>query len=182
MYKYVLTDDDLKYCEKHAQLMCDGFKTYSFKNNKMQSFDVYNIGKIGELICDKYFQNLEDKNIIIVNHKPFRENYKKLNWKDDFMIRSIKNQEDIQIEVRTKGRNVDPLNHYVCCSDSISPKLIYYFVSLNKKTNIGFIVGWADWDVFRKYAYIIKKGNDNGTYINKTTEFGINIEHLNPIK
>lgn len=153
-------------------------KTYSFKNDEHQSHDVYKIGKIGELACLRYFERLRDQGKVEIVHTPFRDNYDKMNFKDDFILFSKTKNKNIQYEIRTKARNVDPLEDYECCTDCIKPNLTYIFVSVNRKTNKAFIVGWADWDVFREHATLTSKGSENNNFKHKTTEFNIKIKHL----
>jgi hypothetical protein len=78
-FEYKFSENELEYCKTHAQKMCDGFSTYSFKNDEKQSFDVYFIGKVGEFVVYKFLRKLEKENLIKIIHKPFREKYLKLN-------------------------------------------------------------------------------------------------------
>lgn len=171
-----LTKEDIEYCEQHAALMCQGAKTYSFKEGKNQSHDVYSIGKIGELAFLKYLESV-GANVI---HKPFRDDYSKFNWSDDFIIetRGVK----VQIEVRTKGRNVDPKPTYECCTDCIKPHLVYVFISYNRQTMTAFIVGKANWGVLSKNAYVSLKGSANNNFKHKVNEFNIEIKDLTPMR
>lgn len=173
MWNYVFTNTDIEFCIKHAKLMCAGFKTYSFKNDIYQSEDVYRIGKLGELLVFNYLK-AENFNVI---HTPFRGNYDKLNFKDDFQV---KNKEHIrQIEVRTKARSVNPKSNYECCLDCIKPALSYLFVSINRVNMVGHLLGWADWNCLSKWATETIKGTTNNNFTHKTTEFNIKIENLN---
>ena len=87
-----------------------------------------------------------------------------------------------QIEVRTKGRNVDPKPDYECCTDCIKPHFIYIFVSLNKKADTVSVLGVANWDNFSKHAIVTNKGSTNDNFTNKVNEFNIKIEHLTPLE
>jgi len=176
---YTLTETDKAYCIKHAQGMADGFSTYSFKNDAKQSLDVYYIGKVGEFAVFKYLKNLEKQNKLKIVHVPFRETYERLNFNDDFIIEH--NGVKQQIEVRTKGRNVDPKPEYECCSDCIKPHFLYMFVSFNRQTDTATVLGVANWDNFSKYAVVTKKGTNNDNFTNKVNEFNIKIEHLTPL-
>lgn len=180
-FKYKFSENELEYCKTHAQKMCDGFSTYSFKNDEKQSFDVYFIGKVGEFVVYKFLRKLEKENLIKIIHKPFREKYLKLNFNDDYIIELCNSGKKIQIEVRTKGRSVEPQQDYVCCTDCIKPNLNYIFVSYNKKNNIAHIVGFANWDNFKKYATVSSEGDKNLNFIHKVNEFNILIKHLNNI-
>ena len=71
---------------KHAEAMKNGFSTYSFKNDEKRSLDVYYIGKLGEFAVFKYLKNLEKQNKLKIVHVPFRANYDRLNFNDDFII------------------------------------------------------------------------------------------------
>lgn len=176
LFNYVLTETDKAYCLKHAQGMADGFSTYSFKNGVKQSLDVYYIGKVGEFAVYKYLRSLEKDNLVKIVHVPFRETYDKLNFNDDFIIehKGVKQQ----IEVRTKGRNVEPKLEYECCSDCIKPHFLYIFVSFNRKTDVATVLGVANWDNFSKHAVVTKKGSSNDNFTNKVNEFNIKIQHL----
>lgn len=172
-----LIDEDIEFCEKHAKLMCSGFKTYSFKEDKLQSEDVYFIGKVGELIFQKYLLSIKDLKII---HEPFRENYSRINKNDDFIVE--RNNNKVQIEVKTKQRSVDPDEFFECCTDSIKPNLLYVFISYNRVTKTGFVLGYADWDVFKLHGSETKKGSVNCNFKNRVNEFNIKIEHLKPFR
>ena len=164
---------------KHAEAMKNGFSTYSFKNDEKRSLDVYYIGKLGEFAVFKYLKNLEKQNKLKIVHVPFRANYDRLNFNDDFIIEH--NGVKQQIEVRTKGRNVDPKPDYECCTDCIKPHFIYIFVSLNKKADTVSVLGVANWDNFSKHAIVTNKGSTNDNFTNKVNEFNIKIEHLTPL-
>jgi hypothetical protein len=178
-YIYQLTEKDKSYCLEHAKKMCDGFQTYSFKNNITQSEDVYNIGKIGELVLYKFIKEFGNKKIIKIPHVPFRESYDKINFNDDFII-DIENKL-IQLEVKTKCRNVEPELYYECCIDCIKPHLIYIFLSYNRKTDIVSLLGFADWSNLKLHANPILKGNENVNFKHKANEFDIQIQYLNNI-
>lgn len=175
-FNYKLTEKDKEYCLFHSKKMAEGFPTYSFKNDEVQSIDVYYIGKVGEFVFYKYLRELEKKNHLKIKHVPFRENYDKLNFKDDFIIEI--NGKDLQIEVRTKGRNVDPQNDYECCTDCIKPHFTYVFLSFNKKTDDVSLLGFANWNNFRTNAEITLKGSINNNFENKVNEFNIKIKYL----
>jgi hypothetical protein len=178
-FNYTLTEADKAYCLKHAQGMADGFSTYSFKNDTKQSLDVYYIGKVGEFAVYKYLRALEKDDAIKIVHVPFREKYDKLNFNDDFIIE--KNGIRQQIEVRTKGRNVEPKLEYECCSDCIKPHFLYIFVSFNRQTDTASVLGLADWENFSKHAVVTKKGSNNDNFTNKVNEFNIKIQYLTPL-
>jgi hypothetical protein len=179
-YNYKLTSKNKEYCSAHAQKMADGFPTYSFKNDENQSLDVYNIGKIGEFAFFKFLDEQQAKGLLKIKHTPFRESYEKMNFKDDYIIEI--NGKDVQIEVRTKGRNVDPQPDYECCTDSIKPHFVYVFISFNKKTDTVSVLGYANWDNFKEHAQVTLKGNTNSNFQNKVNEFNIKIKHLNNIQ
>ena len=103
-----------------------------------------------------------------------------MNFNDDFIIEH--NGVKQQIEVRTKGRNVDPKPEYECCSDCIKPHFLYMFVSFNRQTDTATVLGVANWDNFSKYAVVTKKGSNNDNFTNKVNEFNIKIEHLTPLE
>jgi len=172
-----LTSDDLEFCKKHADLMCKGFFTYSFKNDQVQSNDVYLIGKIGELACKKFLEGLDKVKIL---HEPFRDSYAKYNKNDDFIIE--KDGVKTQIEVRTKQRSVAPKGNYECCTDCIKPDMLYLFVSYNKTNNIATLLGTADWEVFSTSAWETKKGSENNNFVHKVTEFNVFIKDLDLIE
>jgi hypothetical protein len=175
-YEHKLSSKHKKYCLEHAKKMAEGFKTYSFKNDEHQSIDVYQIGKIGEFVFYKFLRECEDKNLIKISHTPFRENYEKLNYNDDFIFEIDENK--FQVEVRTKGRSVSPESHFECCTDCIKPHLIYVFLSYNKESEIVSLVGYADWDNLSKYAKAVSKGTTNNNFQHKVNEFNIEIKHL----
>lgn len=175
-FKYKLTAKNKEYCSTHAQKMVEGFSTYSFKHGKVQSFDVYNIGKIGEFAFFKFLDELKTNGILKIKHVPFRASYEKNEYKDDYIVEI--NGENMYIEVKTKGRGVDPKPNYECCTDSIKPHFVYVFVSYNKKTDVASVVGCANWDNLSKHAKVTKKGSKNNNFENKVNEFNIKIEHL----
>jgi len=179
-FKYKLSENNKKYCLDHAKKMAEGFETYSFKNEEKQSVDVYYLGKVGEFVFYKFLRKYEKQNLLKIKHVPFRENYKKLNFKDDFII-EIKDKE-FQIEVRSKGRSVEPQPDFECCTDCIKPHFIYVFVSINKKTDMVSLLGYANWENFKKHANVTLKGNTNNNFTNKTNEFNIKIKYLNEMK
>jgi hypothetical protein len=178
-FNYKLTDKDKEYCSVHAKKMAEGFSTYSFKNDEKQSLDVYNIGKIGEFAFFKFLSKLERKDKLKIKHVPFRENYDKLNFKDDYIIEV--GGKEVQIEVRTKGRNVGPELEYECCTDCIKPHFVYVFISFNKQTDVVSVLGYANWDNFKNHAEVTLKGNTNSNFKNKVNEFNIKIKFLNEI-
>lgn len=178
-FKYTLNEKEKQYCLHHANKMAEGFSTYSFKNNTTQSVDVYYIGKVGEFVFYKFLRELEKEEKLKIKHVPFRENYNKVNYKDDFIIEIDGN--DYQIEVRTKGRNVDPKPYYECCTDCIKPHFTYVFLSLNKKSNEVSLLGFANWENFKNSATVTLKGTNNNNFQNKVNEFNIKIEALSDI-
>jgi len=178
-YEYKLSESDKEYCLKHGSKMALGFSTYSFKHGKNQSLDVYNIGKIGEFVFYKFLREFERKKLLKIKHTPFRGDYEKINFKDDFIIEI--NGFDYQIEVRTKGRGVEPKEHYECCTDCIKPNFIYVFLSFNKKKDIVHVLGYANWENFRNYATIALKGDSCSNFSHKVNEFNIKIKNLSNI-
>lgn len=174
--EYTLTEQDKEYCLLHAKKMAEGFSTYSFKNDQKQSVDVYYIGKVGEFVFYKYLRALEKNNKLKIKHVPFRENYDKINFKDDFIVEI--NGKDLQIEVRTKSRSVDPGLEYECCTDSIKPHFTYVFLSFNKTTDNVTLLGFANWGNLRTDAEVTLKGSINNNFKNKVNEFNIKIKHL----
>lgn len=175
-YNYKLSEKDKEYCLEHAKKMCSGFKTYSFKNDKNQSLDVYNIGKIGEFVFYKFLRDYEKNGKLEIIHVPFREKYDKLNFKDDFIVKI--NDKNIQFEVRTKGRNVDAKKHYECCTDCIKPNLIYMFLSFNKKSDVVSLLGYANWNNLSKFGSVSLKNESNQNFTHKVNEFNIKIKDL----
>ena len=179
IYTYTLSEKEKEYCLGHAKKMCEGFKTYSFKNDKNQSEDVYYIGKIGELVFYKFLRTYKKDDTITITHNPFREKYDKMNFKDDFMVKV--NNKTYQFEVRTKGRNVDPQLNYECCTDSIKPHLIYVFLSYNKKNDKVSLLGYATWNNFKNHAKVALKNDSNNNFTHKVNEFNIEVSKLNNI-
>jgi len=175
IFKYSLTPEDLDFCQHHADLMAAGFSLYSFREDKQQGNSAYFRGKVGELATYRW---LEHNNIKII-HTPFREEYKKRNPKDDFIV-EIDNQQ-IQIEARCKGRNVYVLPDYVCCTDMIKASLLYIFTSYNAKKQVVEVLGYADWNILKQHAYESPKGTQNSVYTQRTDEFNILIKHLEPL-
>ena len=175
-FKYTLTEKNKEYCLFHAKKMAEGFSTYSFKNDESQSVDVYYIGKVGEFVFYKFLRKLEKEENLKIKHVPFREKYDKINFKDDFIVQI--NGKDLQIEVRTKGRNVEPELDYECCTDCIKPHFTYVFLSFNKKTNNVSLLGFANWDNLKTNAEITLKGSTNSNFKNKVNEFNIKIKFL----
>ena len=171
-----LDEQDIEFCLKHAKLMCNGASTYSFKHSKMQSEDVYFIGKIGEYLILKFLESLEQKGMLKILHTPFREKYGKFNSNDDFIIEAEGKR--IQLEVRTKARNVDVALDYEQCSDCIRPHLHYLFVSYNRKNNKIFFVGSAGWEEWKKFGCPVLKGEKNNNFTHKSNEFDIKIKNL----
>lgn len=178
-FEYNLTKKDKDYCLEHAKKMAEGFPTYSFKNTKTQSIDVYYIGKVGEFVFYKFLRSLEKENKLTIVHTPFRESYEKMNFKDDFIFKI--DDKEYQIEVRTKGRNVPPRLDYECCTDSIKPHFTYVFISFDKKIDMVSILGFANWNNFKNHAVVTLKGNENDNFKNRVNEFNIKIEFLSEI-
>ena len=178
-YNYKLSESDKEYCLNHAKKMAEGFSTYSFKNDQKQSLDVYNIGKIGEFAFYKFLRELKHKGLLSIKHVPFRADYSRLNFKDDFIIEV--DDKELQIEVRTKGRGVEPKGHYECCTDCIKPHFIYVFISFNKKTDVVSVLGYANWDNFKNYATVSLSGEENNNFSHKVNEFNIKIRDLSEI-
>lgn len=178
-YVYNLSEKDKEYCLKHAKKMSSGFSTYSFKNDEKQSTDVYNIGKVGEFAFFKFLKQEEKAGRLNIKHVPFRESYDKINFKDDFIIEI--DGVDYQIEVRTKGRGVEPRVDYECCTDCIKPKFIYVFISFNKKTETATVLGYANWMNFKNNATVSLKGDENSNFKHKVDEFNIEIKYLSSI-
>lgn len=178
-FTYKLSEQNKDYCMSHAKKMAEGFPTYSFKNDESQSIDVYYIGKVGEFIFYKFIRTLEKENKLKIKHVPFRDNYNKLDFNDDFIIEV--NGKDHQIEVRTKARSVEPKLDYECCTDCIKPHFTYVFLSFNKKNDTGTIVGFANWNNFKNHAEATLKGSVNNNFENKVNEFNIKIKFLNEI-
>lgn len=172
MISYEITKEQEAFCLKHANLMARGAITKSFKHDKIQSEDVYFIGKIGELTVLKFLKTLENDNFLKINHKPFRDNYERFNWNDDFIVN------DTQLEVRTKARSVNPLSHYECCTDCIKPFLTYIFVSYNKLNKVSTIVGYATEKLLREKSTVATKGDSNSNFVHKVNEYNIQIKNL----
>lgn len=178
-YQYTLTEKDKEYCLSHAIKMADGFSTYSFKNGQSQSIDVYYIGKVGEFVFYKYLRGLEKQNLLKIKHVPFRANYDKLNFNDDFIIEV--DGKLMQIEVRTKGRSVEPKLDYECCTDCIKPNFVYVFLSFNKTNDKVTLLGFANWNNLRTNARVVLKGSTNANFENKVNEFNIQVKFLHNI-
>lgn len=178
-FNYKLTEKDKEYCLTHAKKMSEGFPTYSFKNEVKSSLDVYYIGKIGEFAFFKFLNKLKRKGLLEIKHVPFRESYEKMNFNDDFIAEI--NGKNVQFEVRTKGRTVDPQMDYECCTDCIKPHFTYVFVSYNKKTDVVSVLGFANWDNFKSHGEATLKGSENNNFKNKVNEFNIKIKYLNDL-
>jgi len=161
--------------------MCNGASTWSFKHSENQNEDVYYIGKIGELCYHDLLKKCIDKYGINILHVPFRDNYSNFDWDDDFII-ATKNNRRLQLEIRTKARNVDLEDDFECCSDSIKPHLTYVFFSFNRKNNLCSVAGWANWDIWKKYGYPVLKGTSNNNFVHKVNEFNVPVKNLNHIK
>ena len=157
--------------------MCEGASTYSFKAQQHQSQDVYTTGKIGEWGVWRYLKSLPD---ITIAHTPFRESYQHFDPRDDFIIEFL-NGERIQIEVKTKARNVAPQPHYECCTDCIRASMLYIFVSYDRQSNTVTLLGQAWWENFRAGAVVVERGETNINFEHRVCEFNIPISYLSPL-
>ena len=168
---YSLDDAIEASCMKYTKRMLAG-PNPAAKMIRDSRPEAYRIGKLGEWAVGKW---AKDKGVPILHH-PFRESYQKFHSDDDFIFELL--GEKRQIEVRTKARSVAPQGHYNYCSDKILPHLLYVFVSYDKSAREMYVLGWADWDVWRKNGKAVIAGKENSQFRHKSNEFTAHISSL----
>ncbi len=108
------------------------------------------VGKIGELAFEAFCH----ENGVKILHSPFRQDYRKLNGKDDFVI--LVNGEPILVEVKTQRvRRVDNVQEVYYNTDQyLSKKDHNYcvvFVAVNKTLTRIAILGWILAEEIKNY-------------------------------
>ena len=172
---YSLSDEVEEWCMNYTERMLAGPNSPKQQIHESRK-EAYRVGRLGEWAVWKWAKD----NGVPIHHHPFRESYQQFHSDDDFIFELF--GERRQIEVRTKARSVPPQPHYDCCSDEIKPHLLYVFVSYNKSAREMCIVGWADWDVWRRSGIAVTKGKENPNFKHRANEFNIPIGDLNVMR
>ena len=169
------------FCLNEAQNMHRHLTKLFPTDPTIQPVERYKTWNIGKISVWWWLRHIAKEQILRIIRVPFKDDYRIRGDVDDLVIKLMRNGLLYHIQVRTRTTDIPVAPEHKFHMDSISPMVIYVYVTYDPRTFTSSIVGFANWDRLKTTITEIRGSGVDEHILHIPGEFEIAIKNMGSI-